>query len=173
MGTEQHQAGPLVQVRLPFPTPIPDSPSMPSGGAGLYSTAEDYSKALVALLAGGGGLLKPDSVKQLRDAQLPDNKYLMAEFHGPWHDAICPEYPKDMPASYGLGGALNLEDIPQKRRKGSLMWSGMANTHWVSLKKCQIVLRNAVLTIGRSGSIGNPALQRRCSCRSCHLSIVW
>lgn len=169
MGTEQHRVGPLLQARLP----IPDSPSMPSGGAGLYSTAEDYSKALVALLAGGGGLLKPDSVKQLRDAQLPDNKYLMAEFQGPWHDAICPEYPKDTPANYGLGGALNLEDIPQKRCKGSLMWSGLPNTHWVSLKKCQIVLRQAVLTIGRSGSIGNPALRRRYSSRSCHLSTVW
>jgi CubicO group peptidase (beta-lactamase class C family) len=113
------------------PTPIPDSPSMPSGGAGLYSTADDYSKALVALLAGGDGLLKPESVRELRDPQLPDNKYLMAEFHGPWHDAICPEYPRGTPASYGLGGALNLEDLPHKRRKGSLMWSGMANTHWV------------------------------------------
>jgi CubicO group peptidase (beta-lactamase class C family) len=113
------------------PTPVPGSPSMPSGGTGLYSTANDYSKALVALLAGGGGLLKPESVRELREPQLPDNKYLMAEFHGPWHDAICPEYPKGTPASYGLGGALNVEDLPQKRCKGSLMWSGMANTHWV------------------------------------------
>src|SRR4051812_21168935 len=55
-------------------TPIPDSPSMPSGGSGLYSTANDYAKVLVALLSGGGGLLKPESIQQLRDAQLPDNK---------------------------------------------------------------------------------------------------
>lgn len=113
------------------PTPIPDSPSMASGGSGLYSTADDYAKILTAVLTGGGGLLKPESLQQLRDPQLPENKYLMAEFHGPWHDAICPEYPVGMPASYGLGGALNLEDVPQKRRKGSMMWSGMANTHWV------------------------------------------
>jgi hypothetical protein len=45
------------------PTPIPDSPSMPSGGAGLYSTANDYAKVLVALLSGGGGLPKPESVQ--------------------------------------------------------------------------------------------------------------
>ena len=118
------------------PTPVPDSPSMLSGGSGLYSTANDYAKVLVALLSGGGGLLKPESVQHLRDAQLPDNKYLMEKFHGSLHDAFCPEYPLGMPASYGLGGALNLEDIPQKRRKGSLMWSGMANTHWVHSSNC-------------------------------------
>ena len=117
------------------PTPIPDSPSMASGGVGGYSAANDYAKALVTVLSGGGGLLKPDSVQQLRSPQLPDSKYLMAEFSSSWHDAICPEYPMGMPANYGLGGALNLEDIPQKRRKGSMMWSGMANTHWVRSSK--------------------------------------
>jgi CubicO group peptidase (beta-lactamase class C family) len=113
------------------PPAIPDSPSMPSGGAGLYSTANDYVKILVAVLTGGGGILKPETAQQLRDPQLPDNKYLMAEFNGPWHEAICSEYPMGTQASYGLGGALNLEDLPKKRRKGSMMWSGMANTHWV------------------------------------------
>jgi hypothetical protein len=103
------------------PTPIPDSPSMPNGGAGLYLTANDYAKVLVALLYSGGSLLKPESVWQLRDAQLPENRYLMEQFHGSWHDAICPEHPMGMPAKYGLGGALNLEDVLQKRRKGSLM----------------------------------------------------
>jgi CubicO group peptidase (beta-lactamase class C family) len=120
------------------PTPIPDSPSMPSGGAGVYSTADDYAKVLVALLTDGGGLLMPESVQQLRDPQLPDSKYLMAEFHGSWHAAICPEYPIGIQANYGLGGALNLEDLPQKRRKGSMMWSGMANTHWVCSSKSLI-----------------------------------
>jgi CubicO group peptidase (beta-lactamase class C family) len=44
------------------PTSVPDSPSMPSGGSGLYSTASDYAKVLVALLSGGGCLLKPEPV---------------------------------------------------------------------------------------------------------------
>ena len=108
---------------------------MASGGAGGYSTANDYVKALVAVLSGGGGLLKPETIQQFKSPQLSDNKFLMAEFMGPWHDAICPEYPLGTSANHGLGGALNLDDIPQKRRKGSMMWSGMANTHWVRIPK--------------------------------------
>ena len=136
IGYRAAPAGPLG----PGPSPIPESPPMASGGAGGYSTANDYVKVLVAVLSGGDELLKPETVQQLRCPQLPDNKYLMAEFYGPWHDALCPEYPTGAPASYGLGGALNLEDIPQKRRKGSMMWSGMANTHWVrnSLKLLEL-----------------------------------
>jgi hypothetical protein len=48
----------------------------------------------------------------------------MEQFYSSWHDAICPEYPMGTTTSYGLAGALNLEDIPLKRRKGSMMWSG-------------------------------------------------
>ena len=131
VGYRAAPGGPLVAG----PTPIPESPSMASGGAGGYSTANDYAKTLVAVLSGGGNLLRPETVEQLKSPQIPDNKYLMAEFYGPWHDGICPEYPLGTPANYGLGGALNLEDIPGKRRRGSMMWSGMANTHWVRVSE--------------------------------------
>jgi len=93
---------------------------MPSGGSGLYSTANDYAKVLVALLSGGGGLLKPEPVQQLRDAQLPDNKYLMEQFYGSWHDALYPKYPLGMLASYGLGRCPESRGHTPEATKGEL-----------------------------------------------------
>jgi CubicO group peptidase (beta-lactamase class C family) len=113
--------------------PVPEHPPMESGGSGLFSTANDYSKLLGALIEGGDGILKLESIRELCEPQLPDNKYLMANFESPFHDVFCCEYPRETQANYGLGGAINVEDIPGKRRKGSIMWSGMSNPHWVNL----------------------------------------
>ena len=108
--------------------PLPDRPQKCSGGSGLYSTANDYSRFLSTLLQ--GNLLTTEMVNELFSPQLSDTTVLSAIFDSPFHDALCPEYPVNLPVNYSLGGALNLEDIPGKRKKGSLMWSGMSNTHW-------------------------------------------
>ncbi|KAK8062478.1 esterase [Apiospora hydei] len=31
---------------------------------------------------------------------------------------------------HGLGGVINLDDLPGKRRAGSMTWSGMSNGRW-------------------------------------------
>jgi CubicO group peptidase (beta-lactamase class C family) len=113
--------------------PVPEVPTMESGGSGLFSTANDYSKFLGALLT--GKILTKDTVESMCKPQLPDNTHLMGNFHNEYmHDLFCVEYPIGLQANYGLGGAINIEDAPDKRRKGSMMWSGMANTRWVSLE---------------------------------------
>ena len=48
-------------------------------------------------------------------------------------DAFAPEFPKGLKLNHGIGGVLNMEDVPGKRRKGSLMWSGMCNSRWVCI----------------------------------------
>lgn len=103
-----------------------------SGGAGLYSSASDYAKVVGALVADRGALLKKkETFRELCRPQLADNAHLMAGFNGVMHDYCAPDYPYGLPANYALGGAVNLEDLPGRRRKGSMMWSGMANPHWV------------------------------------------
>ncbi|KAI1615242.1 beta-lactamase/transpeptidase-like protein [Exophiala viscosa] len=108
----------------------PDVTTMDCGGVGLYSTAKDYGRLLGALLDGGDGILKPDSVHQLYQPQLPDPKQLEENFFGDFYPVFSPEYPKGSAINYGLGGALNLEDIPGKRRAGSVMWTGATNPRW-------------------------------------------
>ena len=127
MGFRAAPRGPLT----PGKAPIPESPPKDGGGSGLYSTANDYAKLLGALLKGGNGLLKVESVKELCRPQLPDTRYLMATFDSEYRDGFCCEYPMGLQANYGLGGAINVQDVPEKRRKGSMMCSGLANLHWV------------------------------------------
>lgn len=111
----------------------PDTIELDYGGVGLYSTAADYAKLLGALVDDGNGILTANSVRKLCVPQLPDPKHLEAHLYGLMHYIFCPEYPKGMKVNYALGGAVNQEDIPERRRVGSIMWSGITNPRWVSL----------------------------------------
>ncbi len=110
----------------------PDNVEFDYGGVGLFSTAADYAKLLGALVDDGGSILSANSVRRLCVPQLPDPKYLEAHLYGPMQSIFCAEYPKGLAVNYALGGAVNLEDIPEKRRKGSVMWTGATNPRWVS-----------------------------------------
>ena len=111
----------------------PDVNAMDWGGVGLKSTAADYSKLLAALLNGGRGILKATSVSDLLASRLSDTKELEGYFFGDYHGAFCPEYPRNIRVNFALAGAVNVEDVPGKRRAGTVMWSGATNPHWVSI----------------------------------------
>jgi hypothetical protein len=130
---------------------VPETPPMASGGSGLFSTANDYAKLLGALVKGGDPVLQAKSIKELCEPQLQDSKFLMEALDGPFHDVFCCEYSLGTSANYALGGAVNLEDIPGKRRKGSMMWSGISNPHWVSLLLYNSSLMYTLLMIRCSG----------------------
>jgi CubicO group peptidase (beta-lactamase class C family) len=112
-------------------TIVPDSHEMDSGGAGLFSTTSDYAKFLAALLR--GEILQPSSYELMFSPQLtPTEKeaYKQALAGDMW-DYFVPElYPPGAPLDHGLSGVLNLEDSPDRRKKGSLMWSGASNGRW-------------------------------------------
>lgn len=113
------------------PSPLPDEHPLESGGAGLFSTARDYAKLLQGVLQ--GKLLSKEGMEMLFRPQLDEElqKDLMKKLASA-PEGYAPEYPIGMPANFAFGGMLNLEDIPDKRKAGSMMWSGMANSHWVS-----------------------------------------
>jgi len=48
-------------------------------------------------------------------------------------EQFAPEWPGKPKLNHGIGGVISLEDIPGKRNKGSLAWSGAANSRWVSV----------------------------------------
>lgn len=107
------------------------------GGAGLYTTAADYARLLQALLlssGGHGGVLRKDTVDEMFRPQLTDVqkgwlKFITDLFHG----GMMADFEKGMPLDYGISGAINMEDSAGKRRKGSMMWAGLCNGHWVSV----------------------------------------
>jgi len=112
--------------------------SFDAGGGGLFSKPTDYIKLLTAILKRDPILLKKESYESMFTSQLDDPKHL--ERH------IAKQRPASLGAmtsgglppgtkvTWGFGGLLLLEDVPGKRRKGSLSWSGLPNLFWVSLQ---------------------------------------
>ncbi|KAK1759034.1 acyltransferase LovD [Echria macrotheca] len=121
---------------LPELAPVPSDPEILSLGSGLYTTAADHIKVLRGLLRssgglGGGGLLKKETVDEMFRPQLSEaQRAVLQSVTGAFHDAMVPEFEADMPLDHGMAGVINLRDAPGKRRRGSMMWQGMANGHW-------------------------------------------
>ncbi|KAK3386340.1 beta-lactamase/transpeptidase-like protein [Sordaria brevicollis] len=126
-----------------LPLPAAWDPKAESGGAGLWTTAEDYGKVLSAVLRastsgassdeeGGGLRLNKETVDLMFTGQLNEKGLEMVKEMGrTFKVGIMPEFPDGFEAvDHGLGGLLNLEDVEGKRRKGSMMWHGYCNSHW-------------------------------------------
>lgn len=126
----------------PIALPVPISPPTESGGAGLYTTASDFTKILAAILRDGSAeehngprLLKKASVDEMFRPQLTglQQTFLQAGMRQypelvPW---MGPSYPVQR-LDHGITGVINLDDVNGKRRRGSMGWIGMNNSHWVS-----------------------------------------
>ncbi|EQL01339.1 beta-lactamase [Ophiocordyceps sinensis CO18] len=116
--------------RLP---PAEHQHQVESGGAGLFTTADDYARFLHGLLQ--GKLLSEATMGEMFAPQLNEKQSKMLEFicyDLGVQDGFAPEFPTGLGLNHGIGGVVNMEDVPGKRRKGSLMWSGMCNSRWHS-----------------------------------------
>lgn len=117
----------------PMPQSTPREHDVESGGAGLFTTAADYARFLHGFL--GGTLVGAAAVREMFTPQLTEAQSDMLElicYRSGVQDGFAPEFPTGLALNHGIGGAMNMEDVPGKRRKGSLMWSGMCNSRWVS-----------------------------------------
>lgn len=138
----------------PGPAPVPEKHEVESGGAGLFTTAKDYALFLRGLLQ--GKLVREETLKQMFTPQLSEPQIAMLEnicYNMGGQDGFAPEFPKGLKLSFGLGGVINTEDSPNKRRKGSMMWSGLCNSRWVST-----AIDDAAIANDDSGLIARPAL---------------
>ena len=110
---------------------IPQDFKFYSGGSGLYSSTSDYSKFLLAML--NGELLDEETQKLVFSPALTstEQEALQQALSGDMWDMYVPEIlPKHAPVNHGLSGIINIEESPGRRRKGSMMWSGMSNGRW-------------------------------------------
>ncbi|KAM5342012.1 hypothetical protein ACJ41O_015043 [Fusarium nematophilum] len=111
------------------PMVAPENPPLDSGGAGLFSTAQDYIKILQAILAAGEGkgtLLSREAVDEMFRPQLNDARTQTLR-------ASVPEvvtFLGGVPLEHGINGVINMVDVKGKRGKGSMSWSGMSNSQW-------------------------------------------
>ncbi|KAK7964104.1 hypothetical protein PG988_011078 [Apiospora saccharicola] len=115
---------------------------MESGGAGLFSTPHDYGLFLSGVLRSAYSspppsqaqpLLNPQTLTQLWTPQLtpPQRAQLTSTVTG-YQVGFAPELPLDgsVRLDFGMGGLMFLDDLPGKRRAGSVTWSGMGNGRW-------------------------------------------
>lgn len=133
--------------RIPTPTraadgsltPQPlDPPRMPeffNGGGGLYSTARDYLTFVRAILKGGAGILKPETVALMGQNHIGAlNVQPMVSQN---NDASCDvDLFPDQAVKWGLTFLINTRDVPGRRNAGSLAWAGLRNTYyWIDPSK--------------------------------------
>lgn len=120
LGTLHHQT--------PF---TPEEHELEAGGSGLYSTPHDFSSFLEGFLE--GKLVSRATLSEMfrpqlaRKPQVTLNKHA---YHPLTKNVFAPEFPHGMDLNFGIGGVLNLSDVPGKRRAGSMAWSGLVNSRW-------------------------------------------
>ncbi|WYZ42605.1 hypothetical protein EsH8_VI_000304 [Colletotrichum jinshuiense] len=112
----------------PGPRPIPELQLLESGGAGLWTTAQDYGKFLYALLI--SKIVEKETLDKMFRPQLNHAQEAMLMQALRDKPAIAVEFSPDIDFNYGLSGCINMKDVPGKRKKGSMMWSGLCNGHW-------------------------------------------
>ncbi len=118
-----------------FPNRIPkDIVKNYSGGGGLFSSPEDYTKLLACLLNdgsyGGVELLQKSTIDEIFKNQIgnismdiEDNYFLIGlccDFKG----LIKPT------SKWGLAGLVDTEPTSYGRKAGTLLWGGIFNTYW-------------------------------------------
>jgi CubicO group peptidase (beta-lactamase class C family) len=118
----------------PAPIILGQPPKDDLGGIGLWSTPNDFVKLLAALLRGGQPLLTKASVDILFRPQLSDaSRAAMPRPLGNQMRRVLGIKSVDEidQADHCLSGTITLRDIPGRRPRGTVNWSGLPNLHWV------------------------------------------
>lgn len=103
-----------------------------SGGGGVFSTANDYIKFLIAVLQNNGKLFKSqDTIPYMMSSHLKNPAYLAAIHANPMSYGLTGNLPQDTKLDYALGGVTNLTRVSTTgRAEGSMQWSGLPNLFW-------------------------------------------
>lgn len=116
--------------RHPLPIPVQDY----LGGLGLYSTPKDLVKVLKEVLAGGGTIIKRESVTEILNGQLNDETRaaFMQVIDGRSKSHLRQTWPAGFEGTFGLSSSINFDDFPGRRAKHSMNWAGASGLQAVS-----------------------------------------
>lgn len=129
--SERNQDGLLISSK----TPYFEEPEAERGGAGMYSTVEDYMRILGDTLKESPVTLNEDTMNMLFTPQFAEGSKLQKSI---W-DIVCMQLVgnsmEGVTANQALGGFVNTHDIVRDdffKPKGTLGWHGIANLCWNS-----------------------------------------
>ncbi len=110
-----------------------ETPTVFSGGGGIYSTAQDYLRLLQALLNGGSldgaKILKAETVSLMALNQIGNLEAGIMKTTNPALSNDVDFFPGNR-LRWGLGHMINADPVPEGRRAGSLTWAGLYNTYY-------------------------------------------
>ena len=108
------------------------------GGMGLYSTPNELLKVLKEVSAGGGHVVKRESVAEMLKTQLNEetNAAFMAVIDGRAKYHLRQTWPDGHGGTFGLSSSINLDEFPGRRLKNSMNWAGSSGLHAVSIVSC-------------------------------------
>ncbi|KAF2841066.1 beta-lactamase/transpeptidase-like protein [Patellaria atrata CBS 101060] len=107
------------------------------GGAGLFSTPEDYIKVLASILRNDGNLLQQQTVDEIFTPQLHGSDVVMLNkiIHLDGAEGLRTLIPKGTKVNWGLGGVIISGDLPTGRKAGTMPWGGLPNLKWFCDRK--------------------------------------
>ncbi|MBM3622337.1 MAG: beta-lactamase family protein [Alphaproteobacteria bacterium] len=112
-----------------------EEPEFLGGGGGLFGTIPDYLAFLRALLAQGGGLVKPETFAEMARNNMGDLFVETLRTFAPAMSLDANLFP-DIPQKWGLSFSINTRATPEGRAAGSLAWAGLGNLYfWVDPTK--------------------------------------
>ncbi|KAH8655893.1 beta-lactamase/transpeptidase-like protein [Xylariales sp. PMI_506] len=127
MGTREDGKGSkLVPRELVYPIPAHNE----SGGAGIFTTVEDYAKMLAALLRDDGKLLQKESIDELVKPQLGEASRVGLKALRD-QDKVLREVPKEVEVDHALGGLYFVDNVPGGRPRTSIAWDGLSHPSWI------------------------------------------
>lgn len=104
-------------------------PKLFSGGGGIHSTAPDYLTLLQAVLSGGKGILRPQTVAQMSVNQIGNIDAGILKTTNPALSNDVDFFP-GVRLRWGLGGMINIDPVAEGRAAGSQTWAGLYNTYY-------------------------------------------
>ncbi|CUM64914.1 uncharacterized protein PRCAT00002532001 [Priceomyces carsonii] len=126
---------------VPFRHQPPTDPSLDIGGHGLFSTVEDYLK-FIRIWLNDGKTSEGVPIISEKTFKYAIQNHLPSDLHVKSLKSYKAELSKDIPTDpslkpndWTLCFALNGDDLPTGRPKGSLYWCGLSNLfYWIDLK---------------------------------------
>lgn len=112
-----------------------EEPEFLGGGGGLFGTVPDYLAFVRALLAQGGGLVRPETFAEMARNNMGDLFVETLKTFVPAMSLDANLFP-DIPQKWGLSFSINTRATPEGRAAGSLAWAGLGNLYfWVDPTK--------------------------------------